>query len=333
MKFKKYFISVLVILLALGLSITAICYAANIREMNISLVEPLHFDSPDYIMNKFSENNDVSADMNTAPTIFNGSIVDLLTTTTEETSTEIPTTTEEATTEKITATEAPTEEPTSEEITTEAIIFPEDFSANYYNDSPFVTVGTEYFNDAVFIGNSRLQGFILYSKVPDLRSYTYVGLSVKTYFTTAGFTVDGQSVTAAQALEMNPDFKKVYLKFGINELGWVSTEQFIIEYKKILDHIYSCNPTAIVYVHSVLPVSEHALERDATLSKDKILEYNNALMNMASEYGACYLDVASIFTGEDGYMPPDLAFDGIHLHVNSVQLWLKYLLGHGIEEN
>ncbi len=307
MKLKKYLACILVIILALGISVTAIYHTARSKDIDV------YFAAPDNMFDAFSETYETEE----TSTLINGRIYELLTTTAEPT------------TEEPTTTQAPTE-PTTPVETTEAIIFPPDLSANNYNDSPFVTVGTEYFDDAVFIGNSRLQGFILYSKVPDLRSYTYVGLSVKSYFTKEGFTVDGQTVTAAKALELDPSFKKVYLKFGINELGWVSTEQFIEEYKKIIEHIYSVNPTAIIYVQSVLPVSEFALKNDPTLSKEKILEYNMGLMEMASEYGACYLDVASAFVGEDGYMPPDLAFDGVHLHVNSVQTWLRYLLGHGI---
>lgn len=334
MKLRNYFLAVLAVMIALGLSATVIYYSAQIKDIHVSLTEPVSFETPVNIADKFTEGDETESVTIEVSLAVDGSIINYFTPVTEET------TTEEPSTEAITAeeTSAPdevstTEETTAAETTTESLVFAPDLSTNYYNDSSFVTVDTDYFDDAIFIGNSRLQGFILYSKVPDLRSYTYVGLSVKTYFSKDAFTIDGQSVTAAQALEMNPDFKKVYLKFGINELGWVSNEQFAEDYRKILDHIYSCNPNAIVFVHSVLPVSQYAIERDPTLSMEKISEYNNVIMDMASEYGACYLDAASIFTGEDGYMPYELSFDGVHLNASSVQLWLNYLLGHGINEN
>lgn len=292
MKIREYLLAGLVILLALSLSITAICFSAHEKKKQLSEMEPVSFAPPQGIAPQTEA---------TEPT-------------TEETT--------------VATTVAPTEESTQEE----SYSVPADDSRIYFSDYRFTTVDTSYFDDAVFIGNSRLQGFILYSNLPDLCSYTYVGMTVKSYFTKAEFTVNGVSMTAAEALEATPGFRKVYLKLGINELGWVSTEQFIESYSKIIEHIYSCNPNAIIYINSLLPVSEYALEKDPTLSKEKILEYNEALKQMAAEYGACYLDVASIFTAEDGYMPYEYSFDGVHLNVSSIQLWLNYLLEHGIEE-
>lgn len=293
MKIKDYLLAAFTILLALSLSIAAVLFAAHEKRMELAQKEPVSFQTPENLPEEL---------LPTEPT------------------TEEPTTTTEAET----VTEPPTE--------TESHSIPSDDSRIYFTNYTFQTVDTSYFDDAVFIGNSRLQGFILYSKVPDLRAYTYVGMTVKSYFTKAEFNINGTQMTAAEALENTPDFQKVYLKLGINELGWVSTEQFIDSYSKILEHIYSCNPNAIIFINSVLPVSQAAIEKDPTLSQEKIIEYNKAIQEMAAKYGACYLDVASIFTGEDGYMPYEYSFDGVHLNADSIQLWLKYLLEHGIEE-
>jgi hypothetical protein len=223
---------------------------------------------------------------------------------------------------KVTQTQETTESYTSAE--------PEDDLGISVKDCQFVDVDTSYFDDAVFIGNSRLQGFILYSKVPDLTSYTYVGMTVASYFTKESFTVNGVLMTAAQALE-NTEFSKVYLKFGINEMGWTSTSQFADAYAKVIEHVFSCNPDATVFIMSVLPVSKEAIEKDPILNKDKIIEFNNTLQEIADEYGACFLDIYSVFADEEGYMPQEYSSDGIHLNASSVQQWLEYLLSHGVE--
>ena len=101
-------------------------------------------------------------------------------------------------------------------------------------------------------------------------------------------------------------------------------------HKYFLEHIYSCNPNAKIYVLSVLPVSKDAMEKDPSLDIEKIRAYNDALQIMCAKYGTIYLDVAGIFTGEDGFMPPEFAFDGVHLNANSVQILLDYLLKHAI---
>lgn len=296
MKIKDYIYASLVVLIALGLSVSAILYAAYEKKMELSTQETVSFENPSSL-------------------IF------------ETTVTETESTTVETTAETVT-------EPATEEVTEETgYTRPADDSRIYYNRYSFTTVTPEYFNDAVFIGNSRLQGFILYSQIPDLTSYTYVGLSVSSYFTKEAFTVNGVSMTAAEALAATPDFSKVYLKFGINEIGWVSTEKFVEGYAKIIEHVYSCNPDAIIFINSVLPVSHEAIEKDPGLDNDKIVEFNQGLRQLAADYGAIYLDVAGIFVDEDGYMPYNYSFDGVHLNPNSVLYWRDYFLSHGIKEN
>lgn len=333
MNTKKYLLAVAAITLSLCICVCVIIYAAQDKnnqlnsEYNLSFPQPvsLEIQPTDYSLLETSAsreeffilhyaNEETAADsiLPEGVTIASGDL--------ESTSSPL---------EEVT--EAALEETTNdlEDNSTDDTISSPGLDSNYN----FVTVTQEYFDDAVFIGNSRLQGFILYSKLPDLCSYTYVGMSVKSYFTKESFTVNGVSLTAAGALEATPGFKKVYLKLGINELGWVSTEQFIESYSQIIEHIYSCNPDAIIFINSVLPVSQEAIAKDPTLSKEKILEYNEAIKAMADQYGACYLDAASVFTGEDGYMPYSYSFDGVHLNADSIQLWLNYLLEHGIEEN
>lgn len=301
MKIKEIIPAILVLILVLGLCTTAICYASYERRTTLTNKEYVSLTPPDYM--------------------YPG----------EEQTTACPETTA-AETSQTTAAQEVTEAVSQQETTKAAYVPPTDDSRIYYTDYHFTTVDTDYFNDAVFIGNSRMQGFILYCGIPELTSYTSVGMTVKSYFTKEDFTVNGVSMTAASALENTPGFEKVYIKLGINELGWVSTDQFITAYNEIIEHIYSCNPNAVIYVISVLPFAQAAIEKDPVLNMDRVREYNNAIQEMCASYGVCYLDVASIFTGDDGYMPYDYSFDGVHINVASIKLWLNYLLEHGIEK-
>lgn len=297
MRFRDYLSVILIVLLAISVSATAVVYASYEKKLLEVQQEPVSFGTP-------ANFGDVTLE----------SAIETTEEATEETTEEIENTTEE-TTPAARYVESP------------------DNSQIYFTNYRFSTVEPDYFHDALFIGNSRLQGFVLYSKLPDLRSYTYIGLSVLSYFTKNAFTINGVDMTTAQAIEAESGYNKVYLKFGINELGWLTTDQFIEAYSKIIEHIYSCNPNAMIFVNAVLPVSERAIANDPSLSREKVIEYNNALKDMAAKYNACFLDVASAFTDENGYLPHEMSFDGIHLTADSVQIWLQYFLEHGIEEN
>lgn len=83
--------------------------------------------------------------------------------------------------------------------------------------------GDAYFNDAVFIGDSRTEGLMIYGKMPEGTTfYAVKGLNVNTA-ATAQIQDGEEQVTILEGLKRHA-FKKVYVMLGVNELGWASGE-------------------------------------------------------------------------------------------------------------
>lgn len=194
-----------------------------------------------------------------------------------------------------------------------------------------VEVDNSFFDDAVFIGDSRTEGFMIYEDV-NATSYTHKGLMVDTIFTSPVITQDGEKITVMEALK-NTSFNKVYIMLGINETGWQSSYFFIQKYGEIIDEIKKINPDAIIYVESILPVSEKVSMNHSYIKKAKIDEYNVLIKEMVKEKGVYYLDISSAVANEAGYLPEDAATDGIHLNKKYCDKWLQYLKTHYIVEN
>ena len=192
-------------------------------------------------------------------------------------------------------------------------------------------IADTYFDDAVFIGDSRTEGFMIYENV-DAKFYTHKGLMVDTIFTNPVITEDGEKITIMDALAKD-SFNKVYIMLGINETGWQSSSLFIKKYGEIIDSIKKINPNAIIYVESILPVSEEVSLKHDYIKMSKINEYNDLLKEMAKEKDVYYLDISSSVANEQGYLLDDAATDGIHLNKNYCDKWLQYLKTHYIVEN
>lgn len=192
-------------------------------------------------------------------------------------------------------------------------------------------VEDDYFSDAVFIGNSRTEGFMLYAGPSEATYITAVGLMVDTFFKKPYITVDGKKVTAAEALKAT-EFSKVYIMLGMNELGWVYPSVFIEYYGKIIDAIREENPEAAIYIQSILPVTAKKDAEGTVYNNQRISEYNDLLLKLAAEKEVYYVDVASAVAGEDGKLPEENSFDGVHLYPPSCQQWLTYLKTHTVEE-
>ena len=189
-------------------------------------------------------------------------------------------------------------------------------------------VDESYFDDAVFIGNSRTEGFALYSGLPHVTAYANRGLTVGSFFTDPVVSLGGKKVTAAEALRRNPDFKKVYIMLGTNELGWAYSSIFIEKYASIVDLVREINPDAVIYLQSVLPVSQMKSEEGKAENRERIAEFNELISAMAVEKEVCYLNVAEAVADENGYLPAEASTDGVHLKKDYCEKWLSYLKTH-----
>ena len=200
--------------------------------------------------------------------------------------------------------------------------------------SPIVTesaaVGDDYFADAIFVGDSRTEGFMLYSGLKNAQSLTTVGLTVREAFQKETVKVDGKKMTVMDALATK-SFGKIYIMLGMNELGWVYAEQFQEEYGKIIDRVREINPQAEIYIQSILPVSQKKDDEGTYVNNQRINAYNELLIQLAEEKEVAYVNVAEAVSDETGKLPEDATADGVHLQPSSCKIWLEYLKTHTIE--
>lgn len=191
-------------------------------------------------------------------------------------------------------------------------------------------VNDAYFSDAIFIGNSRTEGFALYSGLPKIRAYTARGASVSTVFTDPVINHNGKKVSIMDAVGASPAFSKAYIMLGTNELGWAYGDLFIKAYEKIIDTLRESNPDVTIYVQSILPVTQEKSDADKVYNNRKIGEFNALIQKMCTEKEVFYVNVAEGVCDENGVLPKDASFDGVHLNRASCEKWLAYLKTHTI---
>ena len=180
----------------------------------------------------------------------------------------------------------------------------------------------DVFDNSVFVGNSCLEGLRNSGAIPNAVFLTKVGLNVNTVYEKAAL---GSSVPIMEEL-WSAQYKKVFLMFGENELGWRSTDIFIQSYGKIIDDIRERQPGAKIYVQSILPVSAEASARNQyNANNNRINEFNGLIEAMCKEKGVTYLNVAAALKDANGCLPSDASFDGIHPNAQYCQIWADYM--------
>lgn len=190
-------------------------------------------------------------------------------------------------------------------------------------------VGDDYFDDALFIGDSRVEGLQLLSGISNGTFYVEKGLNVKKIINDDIANVDGKKMTVYEALEKKK-FGKIYIKSGINELGWIYPKVFIKEYTEIIEKIKELQPDATIYVQSIIHVSKHESDTSDVYKNDRIDDYNNMILDMVKSEGVYYVDVNEEFD-DNGALKADAASDGIHLKASYCKEWLDFLKKHTVQ--
>lgn len=184
-----------------------------------------------------------------------------------------------------------------------------------------------YFDGAVFLGDSRTEGFYLYSGLKHGQYLYAVGATVESVFSKPVWGEGTQKISLLDALAAL-ECSKVYLMLGVNELGWTKIENFHDQYAKVIDRIREDHPDVEIALQSILPVSARQEAKKTYVNNQRIAEYNEVIAALAVEKDCAFVNVAEAVTDGDGCLPADLNFDGIHLNPAGCRIWLDYLRTH-----
>ena len=201
-------------------------------------------------------------------------------------------------------------------------------------------VEDDWFSDAVFIGDSRTDGLRLYSGIRGADFLAYKSLMI--------FHVVGNDRVDQKAVPLNgvgdkktvlewldeKQYAKVYLMFGVNELGYGDDAAFTDAFSRTVDEIWARQPEAVVYIQSLVPIEpEKAYKTNpaAWLNNDNVARYNELLRQVCADKGVVYVDVAAALTDETGVLPPEGTTDGIHFTRSWYEKWYACLKTHTVD--
>ena len=195
-------------------------------------------------------------------------------------------------------------------------------------------VDNSYFDDAAFVGDSRTDGFMLYSGIGTGKNLTSNGLSIFKLAEKKALTIDGKKYTLLEALGLE-SYGKVYLSLGINELGVHNDKGFYTSYCAAIDAIRAVQPNAVIYIQGLIPLNEKQIEEyngnKYNLTNEHLRVYNDLMRKVAEEKQVAYLDLYGEFADENGSLPEGVSRDGVHLVKDACKQWLEYLKTHTVD--
>ena len=196
-----------------------------------------------------------------------------------------------------------------------------------------VKTGDSYFDDAVFIGDSRTVGMYEYGGLEETSTfYASTGLTVYKMFDSAIVSVPGQKkkITVEEALS-EKQFAKIYLMIGINEMGTGTVESFMKAYGEAVQHLQELQPDAVIYLQAIMKVTTERSEQGDYITNEGIEARNAEIAKLADDQKIFFLDVNPLICDETGGMVASYTYDGVHLKAQYIPIWLDFLKEHAVE--
>jgi len=182
------------------------------------------------------------------------------------------------------------------------------------------TVDESYFDDALFIGDSRTDGLSLYSPLGEAYYFANKGVTVFDLFS----VTDRDGSAKLEDVLAEGDYGKIYIMLGVNEIGY-NFNSIITQYSEALDRLRELVPDAIIVIQGNLAVSEKKSSGTWYLTAARIHELNELQSKLADNEHIFYIDANEIFCDENGYLKEELSGDGVHLYAKNYAEWSEWM--------
>lgn len=191
-------------------------------------------------------------------------------------------------------------------------------------------VKTDYFDDALFIGDSLTDGIKGYGVMSNATVISHTGINIYNIFTKEVVKSGDNKITMLAAAREG-SFGKIYLMMGANGGMSVDKDEFARGYASVVDALVEMHPDAILYIQPILPVTEAYAKANPDYDNKRIDEYNTELRRIAKERELPFVDVADALKDENGALPSEASpKDGMHFGKSYYEMWFDYLRSHTV---
>lgn len=214
-----------------------------------------------------------------------------------------------------TATEAP-EDPTAPA--------PEETTPETEPAPVFVQLEESWFDDALFIGDSRTVGMKNYYKLGKAQYFTNIGMNIYSVFA----QMDKHPVYGHIFLEdllQKETFGKIYIGIGLNECNY--EYEYIREgFDKLVKMIKEYQPDCKIILQSIMMCSEKTAKGNWYFDQENLGNINAIIESFADGETVFYIDSNEWIVDEKGYLPADMTHDGIHLYGTGYEEWAHWIV-------
>lgn len=194
-------------------------------------------------------------------------------------------------------------------------------------------VSDDYFDNALFLGDSRTVALQANSFIPKKNTFAVNGISHVTYLTQQ-FTDEVTGVTGdvfSIVKKRKPD--KIYVALGVNGVAFIEKNTFLSRYEELIDGLMEASPESKIIIQCILPVNENNYTGgNPNLNNNTIDNMNRELLRLAERKGIFYLDISYVLKDENNRLATTYdSGDGLHFSFTGYSAVYDGICRHGID--
>ena len=167
-----------------------------------------------------------------------------------------------------------------------------------------------FFDDALFIGDSRMVNVANYARLGNADYFADVGMTVFKMFSTTASDKDFGATDLASLLRSR-EYSHIFIMLGLNEAGYPLGNLFDA-YQEDLDQLRQLQPNATIYILKVYGVTADIAAGNPSFAHSRLTAVNKGFADLADGGSIRCLDSDELFCGSDGFMLPEYTGDGVH---------------------
>lgn len=184
-------------------------------------------------------------------------------------------------------------------------------------------VDDSWFDDALFIGDSRLHALRAYNRMGEATYFSRVGLNIYNVFG-AWESDRTYSDMPLEELLQKKTFGKVLINLGLN--GCEYDHAYIRSgFEKLINMIRQYQPDAKIILMDIMMVSEGYSKLETYFSIENLSAINEILASFADGETIFYMDNNAWIVNEKGYLPYEVTNDGAHLIGSAYAQWADWI--------
>jgi lysophospholipase L1-like esterase len=208
-------------------------------------------------------------------------------------------------------------------VVTEPVVIPGPALHDPNADFSVGAVDPSWFDNVLFIGDSRTVGLRDYARSGNAEYFCSVGMSVFN-FNSRTASDKNFSDQKLEKLLKSRTYDKIFISLGINECGYPLTT-LMNAYTDLVNMVRQYQPDAKIILQGIMSVSRSYAKNGSSFSPSNINKINDEIRALADGSTIFYIDVNEFFADEEGYLIKEVSGDGCHPNGKYYGVWANWI--------